>query len=179
MLKNLILLSGLFIFSSCIVQESDYNKLDEDEIESIGLKELTQNKKLVRDSTGTIISTVSLLEKEGYKFIKKYGDSWTYQIKFQNRSFEFDYPVFHTYLFDDHLITFSGMIGIESGFFRYFTTPKHSRLTVFNRDDFQLLDQKTIMGVIRNVQLIDKMVYFRVDKNEEIKYGSYSITGEE
>lgn|GEM_PF-4664338 len=83
----------------------------------------------------------------------------------------------HTYLFEDHVVFFTGMIGIESGFIRHFVTPKHSQLITFTRDDFESVSKKIIMGIVRNVELLNDELYFVSDKENHYVYGRYAING--
>lgn len=175
----LLIFFGLFLFSSCIVWESDYDRMDEDELNQVRIDIPFKNRTIERDTTGSIIVPERVLNDEGYTIERDPELGRIYEIKFQDKVYEFDYPLYHTYLFDDYIVFFTGMIGIESGFFRYFITPKHSQLITFKRDDFEFVNKKIIMGIVRNVKFVNGKLYFVVEKGNQRIYGRYPINDDD
>jgi hypothetical protein len=157
------------------MSESEFQKISEKEAFEAGVDESFKNRSLKRDENGRIISSNEILESEGYEFLTDDSDSWIRKIKFQDKEYELDYPLYHTYLFEEHIVFFTGMVGIESGFIRYFFTPEHSQLITVMRDDFEFVNKKIIFGIVRNVELLNGQLYFVAEKGDQFLYGIYEV----
>ena len=174
--EGLYLLLIMFsLFPSCMINESEFQKITEEELPRSKLDESFKNKSIQRDENGRIISSKEILESEGYDFLTDGSDSWVRKIKFQDREYELDYPLYHTYLFEEYIVFFTGMVGIESGFIRYFFTPEHSQLITFERSNFELVNEKIIFGIVRNVEIVNSQLYFVSEKEGQFMYGKYTV----
>lgn len=116
-----------------------------------------------------------VLREEGYIIEYKYGE--IIEVKKNDIVFQFSTKLKSTHLSDKYVIFTDGNTGIEDGFIRYLFRPKYSRLNTFNRETFELIDQRVVLGVLRNVIIIDEYVYFHVaNYRDEGFYGRFKLS---
>jgi hypothetical protein len=63
----------------------------------------------------------------------------------------------------------------DDGLIRPLIYPNHRRFNLFKRDTFELIDQRVIFGRVLNAKIVDKYVYFVVEKDGERFNGRYRI----
>ncbi|MCC5926967.1 MAG: hypothetical protein JJU41_10455 [Bacteroidetes bacterium] len=170
---HFILIFG--VLSGCGYIEGEYEVISDEELEEAGIEvPFPSGWHGTRDEEGNRIVPHDILKNEGYVIEQRYG-----QIRETvkgDKVFKFSTQLKWIYLFDDYIIMMDGNLGIEDGFFRYFFRPIYSRLNTFDRETFELLDQRVIHGRVRNVIIVDEYVYFHVaDYRDKGFYGRYRI----
>jgi len=173
-----ITFASLLLFNSCIVNESEFENIDKNELSEAGIDLPFEARTLRRDETGRIIVNKEILRREGYEFLSVGDDSWIRKIKFKNNEFKFDYPQYHTYLFDDYFVVYTGNGGFEAGLWSFLFLPRFSELIVFKRESFEFMAKKKILGRVLNVKLRNQHIYFTRKKDGKTNYGRFPLTSQ-
>lgn len=161
------------------MNESEFENIGESELPEVGIDLPFEARTLQRDVNGRIIVNKNILRKEGYEFLPVGDDSWIRKVKVNNKEYKFDYPEYHTYLFDDFFVLFTGNGGLEAGIWNYLFLPTFSELIVFRRDTFEFMAKRRILGEVLNVKLKDDKVYFYRKKDDNTDYGRFSLYSKE
>jgi len=162
--------------SGCGYIEGDYEIITKEQLKEAGVEVPFPSRRdtFSYDEDGNKIYPHNILIEEGYIIEQYYGQ--TKEVRKDGRVFRFSTQLKRIYLNDNHVIFTDGNLGIEDGFFRYFLRPIYSRLNTFDRETFELIDQRIIHGVVRNVIIVDEYVYFHVaDYRDEGFYGRFKF----
>jgi hypothetical protein len=156
---------------SCIISEGDFEIISDSDLEKVGIESPFPDDTWERDESGRIISRNDMLRNEGYSIEQT---EWlNTKISFQNKSIKLK-RLYGTFLIDEYVIFKDGVIGIvDDGLIKPLFYPRHSRLNIFIRDTFALIDQRVIFGIVRNVKIVDNYVYFVAERDGHRFNGRY------
>ena len=165
----MMLLLTLFIFYGCGFVEGEYEIIGNQELQYAGIETPFPERHIGgRDE----MTAHAILREEGYHIEQEYGI--VREVQNADNQFKFSTRLQWIYLFDNYVIMTDGNRGIEDGFFRYFLLPIYTRLNTFDRETFELIDQRVIHGGVQNVIIVENNVYFNVyDYQNEGFYGRY------
>jgi hypothetical protein len=171
-LWSLTMLSIIISLSTgCGFIESEYEEIGNQELQDVGIETPFPERHL-RESDGMLAEDI--LTEENYIFKK--NNYQIYETQKGGNKFNFSTRLQWIYLFDDYVVMSDGNRGIDDGFFRYFLRPIYTRLNIFDRETFGLIDQKVIHGRVRNVIIENNFVYFNVrDYQEKGFYGKFEL----
>jgi len=176
LLKYALCLLIFSVFSGCGYIEGEYEVISDEELREAGIEvPFPSGWHGVLDEDGNRLQPHTILRDEGFVIEHNYGQ--IREVGRGDKIFRFSTQLKWIYLFEDYVTMMDGNLGIEDGFFRYFMRPLYSRLNTFDRETFEILDQRVIHGSVRNVIIVNEYVYFHVaDYRNEGFYGRYRIS---
>jgi len=176
LLKYVLGLLVFSVFSGCGYIEGEYEVISDEDLREAGIEvPFPSNLETNRDDEGNWLNPNEILREDGFILEQRYGQ--IHEVVKGNEVFEFSTQLKRTYFSERYVIFTDGNRGIEDGFFRYFLRPIYSRLNTFDRETFELLDQRIIHGRVRSLIILDDNIYFHVaDYLDEGFYGRYRIS---